>query len=458
MHFTQHYLACLSHASYLIGDESTGRAVVVDPQRDISAYLVEAEASGLSIELVIETHIHADFVSGHLELARATGAEIAYGLGADVDFPVHHLRDGERIGLGELVLEVRSTPGHTPESISVVIWRHAGDETPYGVLTGDTLFIGDVGRPDLLAAAGHDPDVMARNLYQSLHTKLLTLPDATRIFPAHGAGSACGRQLSTERQSTIGEQRQGNYALQAATEDAFVQLVTEGQPTRPRYFSYDAHRNTEAHPLFDERDTPRLVSIERLLELQAEGVQVLDTRSPDDFALAHVRGSINVGLDGRFAEFAGAVLDPGAGVMLVCDPGAELESKLRLARIGFDDVRGALADPLVAFLEHPEAIAQATRRTVAELDGDTLVDVRGPVETAEGTIPGSRLIPLARLLDELDTLDKAAPTVVYCAGGYRSSIAASVLRANGFQAVSDLIGGYAAWAESQTMELERPSQ
>ena len=458
MHFTQHYLACLSHASYLIGDETSGRAVVVDPQRDIGAYLVEAEASGLRIELVIETHIHADFVSGHLELARATGAEVAYGLGADIDFPVRQLRDNERIELGEVVLEVRSTPGHTPESISIVVWRRADDDTPYGVLTGDTLFIGDVGRPDLLAAAGHDPDTMARNLYHSLHTKLLTLPDATRIFPAHGAGSACGRQLSTERQSTIGEQRQGNYALQASTEDEFVELVTEGQPARPRYFSYDAQRNREAHDLFDERDAPRLVSLERLAQLHAEGVQILDTRTPEDFALAHVRGSINVGLDGRFAEFAGAVLDPNAGVAIVCDPGAELESKLRLARVGFDDVRGALADPLVAFLEHPEAIAQASRRSAAELDGQTLVDVRSPSETESGTIPGAHLIPLARLIDELDTLDRDAPTVVYCAGGYRSSIAASVLRANGFRDVSDLIGGYGAWAESQTMELERPSQ
>ena len=458
MHFTQHYLACLSHASYLIGDESSGRAVVVDPQRDVSAYLAEADASGLTIDLVIETHIHADFVSGHLELARASGAEIAYGLGADVDFPVRHLRDGDRIELGEVTLEVRSTPGHTPESISVVIWRHPGDDTPYGVLTGDTLFIGDVGRPDLLAAAGHDPDVMARNLYQSLHSKLLTLPDATRIFPAHGAGSACGRQLSTERQSTIGEQRRGNYALQAATEEDFVRLVSEGQPLKPRYFSYDARRNAEAHPLFDERDAPRLVSLERVLELTSEGVQILDTRSPDEFALAHIRGSINVGLDGRFAEFAGAVLDPRAGVVLVCDPGAELESKLRLARVGFDDVRGALADPLATFLEHPQSIAQGSRRNVAELAGETLVDIPGPGETAEGTIPGARLIPLTRLLDELDTLDPDAPTVVYCAGGYRSSIAASVLRANGFRAVSDLIGGYAAWVDSQTMELERPSQ
>ena len=457
MHFTQHYLSCLSHASYLIGDETTARAVVVDPQRDISAYLNEADVAGLTIELVIETHIHADFVSGHLELARATGAEIAYGVGADIGFPVRHLKDGERIELGEVVLEVRATPGHTPESISVVVWRRARDEAPYGVLTGDTLFIGDVGRPDLLVSAGLEPETMARSLYRSLHTQLLTLPDSTRIFPAHGAGSACGRQLSTERQSTIGEQRATNYALQAADEDEFVQLVTEGQPARPRYFAFDALRNREAHALFDERDTPRMLSIERVLALQADGVQVLDTRPPDEFALGHLQGSINVGLDGRFAEFAGAVLDPRSSVVVVCDPGAELESKLRLARVGFDDVAGALADPVAAFLTRPEVVAHARRRTPDELDAAALVDVRGPGETALGTIPGARLIPLACLVDELDSLDHDAPTVVYCAGGYRSSIAASVLRANGFSDVSDLIGGYGAWADRQ-IALERPSQ
>ena len=236
-----------------------------------------------------------------------------------------------------------------------------------------------------------------------------------------------------------------------------MQLVTEGQPARPRYFEHDARRNREAHPLFDEREAPRLLSIDRLLELRSNGTQVLDTRPPDEFALAHVAGSINVGLDGRFAEFAGAVLDPQAGIVLVCDPGSELESKLRLARVGFDDVEGALADPMVAFLDHPEVVAQARRRTAHELDGATLVDVRGPGETELGSIPDARLIPLARLLDDLDDLDRDAPTVVYCAGGYRSSIAASVLRANGFTDVADLIGGYAAWQDSQ-MAAERPSQ
>jgi len=447
MHFSQHYLDCLSHASYVVGDETTGRAVVVDPQRDVRGYLEEVAEANLRIELVIETHVHADFVSGHLELAAATGAEIGYGEAADVEFPIRKLRDRERIVLGDVVLEIRATPGHTPESISVVVYEHARDTVPYGVLTGDALFVGDVGRPDLLASAGLDPDTMARQLYQSLRTQVLTLPDATRVFPAHGAGSACGKQLSTETQSTIGDQRATNYALRARSEDEFVALVNEGQPARPRYFAHDAHVNREERPLFDERDTPHLLSIERVLELREQGAQLLDTRSPDEFSLAHLQGSINVGLEGRFAEYAGAVLDPSAPIVLVSDPGTELEAKLRLARIGFDNVAGALADPLLVFVQHPELVGQAMRRTASDLRDAVLVDVRGPAETERGIVPGARVIPLARLVEDLDQLDPDAPTIVYCAGGYRSSIAASLLRAHGFRDVSDVIGGYAAYEQ-----------
>ncbi|HEY2815265.1 MAG TPA: MBL fold metallo-hydrolase [Acidimicrobiales bacterium] len=446
MHFSQHYLECLSQASYVLGDESTGRAVVVDPQRDVHDYLAEAEEAGLHIELVIETHVHADFVSGHLELAAATGAEIAYGSEAKIDFPVRHLTDGERISLGDVTLEVRATPGHTPESISVVVYEHADDDTPYGVLTGDTLFVGDVGRPDLLSAAGQDPVDMARSLYRSLHTQLLTLPDMTRVFPAHGAGSACGKHLSTETQSTIGEQRETNYALRASSPDEFVVLVNEGQLAPPNYFAYDARVNREAHPLLDERDTPPLLSVERVLELQGRGAQLLDTRAPDDFALAHVAGSINVGLGGRFAEYAGAVLDPALPIIVVADPGTELEAKLRLARVGFDGVVGALADPVLVFVEHPSLVRQASRVTADDIDGRVLVDVRNPGETQLGIIPGARTIPLARLASELVSLDPEDPVVVYCAGGYRSSVAASLLRSRGFADVADIIGGYGAWA------------
>src|SRR5271165_477815 len=265
MIFTQHYLGCLSHASYLIGDETTGRAVVVDPRRDIDDYLSEAAEHGLRIERVIETHIHADFLSGHLELAAATGALISYGEDTEVEFPIVPLRDGQRISLGQVALEILATPGHTPESICIVVYENADDEVPYGVLTGDTLFVGDVGRPDLLADNGLSAETLARTLYGSRHDKLLKLPDATRVFPAHGAGSSCGKQLSSETSSTIGAQRRSNYALQPMSEERFVAVVTEGQPVRPHYFSYDAQRNREQRALLDETAAPPAMALAEVL-------------------------------------------------------------------------------------------------------------------------------------------------------------------------------------------------
>src|SRR6185437_9165268 len=287
------YLACLSHASYLIGDETTGRAVVVDPRRDIDDYLNEAAEHGLSIERVIETHIHADFLSGHLELAAATGACIAFGEGADVEFPVDSLRDGQRISLGEVTLEVLATPGHTPESICIVIYEHADDKIPYGVLTGDTLFVGDVGRPDLFETSGVSADSLAQRLYASLHGKLLKLPDTTRVFPAHGAGSTCGKQLSNETSSTIGEQRQNNYALQTVDVGQFVEAVTKGQSVRPRYFEFAAHRNRLLHPLLNGNPLP-LIDVDQVRHLATAGAILLDSREPADYACGHLRGAINV--------------------------------------------------------------------------------------------------------------------------------------------------------------------
>lgn len=452
MIFTDYYLECLSHASYLVGDESTGRAVVVDPQRDISGYLQEAEARGLHIERVIETHVHADFLSGHLELAAATGAVVSYGENARVDFPIEPLAHGQRLILGEVELEIRSTPGHTPESISVVVHEHAGDEVPYGVLTGDTLFVGDVGRPDLLAAIGVGPEDLARQLYRSLHGQILTLPDATRVFPAHGAGSACGKNLSTETRSTIGEQRRTNYALQPMTEDDFVAIVTEGQPLAPLYFSFDAQRNRQLRPLLTEDEAPPALGLDEVLALQADGAVVVDTREPLDFWAGHLRGSVNVGLQGRFAEYAGDVLAPHDAIVLVGDPGTDLEAKVRLGRIGFDRVVGRLDEPVRAFLDRPDLVERSSRLTVAELEarlrdtpGLVLLDVRNPGEFALGDIPGSRRLPLPALTRGLDSLDPGRPVAVYCATGYRSSIAASVLAARGFGDVSDVVGGYEAW-------------
>ncbi len=447
--FIQYYLDCLSQASYLIGDETTGRAAVVDPRRDIQEYLDDTAAAGLRIEFVIETHVHADFLSGHLELAAATGATIVYGDAADVHFPHRKVADGERIQLGEVSLEFRATPGHTPESMCIVVWETPGADTPYGVLTGDTLFIGDVGRPDLLSAQGQSPDDMARQLFRSLHTRVLTLPDATRVYPAHGAGSACGKNLSTERASTIGEQRRSNYALRLGTAGEFVQAVTEGQPPPPGYFARVAELNRESHELAHVEE-PALLSLEEVLRLQADGAAVLDVRSPEEFARGHLRGSVNVGLDGRFAEYAAQVVR--GDIVVACDPGRARDARMRLARVGLDSVIGALDQPGAAFVQHPEVTATASRLTASQLadvrtavPGLVLLDVRGPGERAEGAISGSVHIPLGQLRDRAGELDPARPVVTYCAGGYRSSIAASLLRASGFADVSDLIGGYQAW-------------
>jgi rhodanese-related sulfurtransferase/glyoxylase-like metal-dependent hydrolase (beta-lactamase superfamily II) len=455
MIFVQDYLQCLSHASYLIGDETTGRAVVVDPRRDVAIYLEQAAAEGLTIERVIETHIHADFLSGHLELAESTGSVISYGAGADLEFPVEHLGDGQRLSLGDVTLEIMATPGHTPESICILVYEHP-DDAPYGVLTGDTLFVGDVGRPDLLASSSADlsAEALARHLYHSLHEKLLNLPDATRIFPAHGAGSSCGKQLSSETTSTLGEQRRTNYALQPMSEQAFVAAVTEGQPPRPHYFEFDARRNRQNRPLL-EAEAPPSLSVDEVLALRAAGAVMLDTREPADFATGHFKGAVNVGLQGRFAEWSGGVLSPDRDVVLVGDPGLALESKIRLGRIGYDGVLGQLDDPAGTFASRPELAETSSRLTIeqlAELRGLEpdlqLVDVRSAGETVSGTLPGAREVPLSRLADSLSLLDPASPVVTYCAGGYRSQIAASVLVGAGFADVSDLLGGYAAWASA----------
>jgi hydroxyacylglutathione hydrolase len=449
--FLQYYLDCLSHASYLVGDEFSGRAVVVDPQRDISSYLADAADTGLAIERIIETHFHADFLSGHLELAAATGASICYGPGAVAEFPIEQLADGQVLDLGQVRLEVLATPGHTPESISLVVYAHGGGDVPYGVLTGDTLFIGDVGRPDLMASAGVTADALARQLYRSLHTRLLALPDDTRVFPAHGAGSACGRNLSTETSSTMGEQRRTNYALAEMTEEEFVGVVTEGQPTAPLYFPYSASRNRQARRLLDEAASPGL-AIDEVLARQAEGAVVLDTREPAEYAAGHLARSLNVGLGGRFAEYAGDVLRPEDSVLLVAEEGHEQEAKVRLARIGFDNVVGHLEAPVLVFVDHPELAVQSSRLTAVELRArlgkseDILVlDVRSPGEVAEGSIPGALNLALPRLVSRVDDVDRGRPVVTFCASGYRSSIAASLLSAAGHPDVSDLLGGYEAW-------------
>lgn len=492
MHFAQYYLDCLSQASYLIGDKTTGRAVLVDPRRDIDDYLHDAEAAGLRIELVIETHIHADFLSGHLELARATGATIAFGEAAETGFPVRRLRDGERISLGAddgqgVTLTVLATPGHTLESICLVLREHPDDDVPFGVLTGDTLFVGDVGRPDLLSAAGHTPQDMAARLHRSLHTKLLTLPDATRVFPAHGAGSACGRSLSSETSSTIGDQRRYNYALQPMPVDDFICLVTAGQPATPGYFAHDAALNRDGHPLLEPGPPPALTLDEALAARDRQGAVLLDCRPLAAYTRAHLTGSLHTSLDTRFAEYAGSVVTPGTPIVLLADPGTEQEARLRLARIGYDHVLGHLPDPAAVLDRMPE-LSSSSRRIrheelglgesrlagVAEAEGGRtggaesgdalptgslptdsvpadsgpadiqLIDVRNPAEYEAGALPGARNLPLAGLAHRIAELDPSRPVVLYCRSGNRSVIAAALLEAHGFAEVCDVIGGYDA--------------
>ncbi len=450
MIFKQYELGCLSLFSYLVGDETTGRAVVVDPQRDVSEYVADSERLGLRIERVIETHFHADFLSGHLELAAATGAVISYGTLAQPDFAFEGLAHRQRLSLGDVTLEIRHTPGHTPESISIVVFEHDGAE-PWGVLTGDALFIGDVGRPDLLTSIGFSADDLARQLYHSVHEQLLTLPDATRVYPAHGAGSACGKNLSTATESTIGEQRTTNYALAPMTEDQFVEAVTQGQSVAPLYFAFAANANRKERELLDETEEPPIFDVDLVAKQQADGVVVIDARPADQFASGHLRGSINVGLDGRFAEYAGDILRPGQSVVLVTEPGLEREARVRLARIGFDHVIGALTDITGQLAGRPDLAAPAPRITAAEVQEwrrrePTLqiVDVRNPSERLAGSLGDDVNLPLPTLLNRLGELDPQRPTVVYCAGGYRSATAASLLRASGFATVAELLGGYNA--------------
>lgn len=456
MKFIQYYLDCLSHASYLIADETTGRAVVVDPQRDVAEYLSDAKKYGYTIELVIETHFHADFLSGHLELAEATDAKIVYSSVAETEFESMGVADGERYSLGEVTLKFLHTPGHTPESLSIVVYERPDDQVPYGVLTGDALFIGDVGRPDLLASIGFTREELADKLYESLHNKLMPLPDATRVYPAHGAGSACGKNLSTDLWSTMGEQKETNYALRAPDKETFMALVTEGQPPAPSYFVYDAILNRKDRKLLDETKMPSAMTYEQVREAMNAGALLVDGRGPEEFALGHLRGAINVGLDGRYAEYAGSVVPTDIDIVLFTEPGQELEAKTRLARIGFDRVIGYLDHPFEAMFNHQDDAQMASRLTArafderaAQLSDLQIVDVRNPGEAAAGTIPNAVEIPVGQLPGRLGELDPAKPTVVYCAGGYRSSVAASLLRHNGFVDVSDILGGFGAWEESR---------
>jgi glyoxylase-like metal-dependent hydrolase (beta-lactamase superfamily II)/rhodanese-related sulfurtransferase len=451
----QFYLNCLAHASYLIGDKATGIAAVVDPQRDVDVYLSFAGQHGLRIAHVFLTHFHADFLAGHLELRDRVNATIYLGAAARAEYAFHPLHDGESVEFGRVRLTVLETPGHTPESISILVYDLDTSATsPQAVLTGDTLFVGDVGRPDLRAALGWSATDLGAMLYTSLHQKLLPLPDSSLVYPAHGAGSLCGKAISKETVSTIGEQRASNYALQPMSQEAFIDLVTADQPDAPAYFTYDAVLNSRERPTLDQALARELqpLTIDQLLDKQRQGAQILDTRDPGAFASAHLAGSINIGLVGQYATWAGTMLSREAPIVLIADPGTEVESALRLGRIGFDHVVGFLAGGLasadtgstrIVVTERLGADVAASR--LASATPPVIVDVRAPSERAQKRIDGSLHIPLNHLANRIPEIPRDRPVILHCAGGYRSSIAASLLQREGFADVSELAGGIAAW-------------
>jgi len=461
----QYYLGCLAHASYLIGDETAGTAVVVDPQRDVDGYIEDARRLGLSIDRVFLTHFHADFLAGHLELRDRVGARIYLGRRAEAEYDFVPIGDHERVQLGQVELEVLETPGHSPESISILVYDLERDGgRPYAVLTGDTLFIGDVGRPDLRASLGWSAEELGSLLYDSLHTKLLTLPDDTVVYPAHGAGSLCGKNLSTDTVSTIGVQRRYNYALQPMSREEFIRVVTAEQPDTPAYFTYDAVLNTKERPTLEQslEDELTPLTVDEVLALREGGAQLLDAREAADYAGGHLPGSVNIGLDGSYATWAGTILDSARPIVVVAEPGREREAAVRLGRIGFDNVSGYLAGGMQALEARADLVARSERITAATLaeqlaepDPPLVLDVRTEQEWRDERIGSSLNIPLSRLQERLDEVPRSQRIVVHCTTGYRSSIAMSLLQQAGTD-VADLVGGMNAWTASAPVALAAP--
>lgn len=446
----RYYLGCLAHASYLVG--SGGKAAVIDPQRDVDLYLDEAAKHGWKIEHVIETHLHADFVSGHNELARRTGARVYLGPGSGATFLHVEAREGTEIRFGNCRLTFLETPGHTLESVCVVLTDLGQPERAPIVFTGDTLFVGDVGRPDL--SPTHTPQELAAILYRSLHEKLLTLPDETVIYPAHGAGSLCGKQMSAEPSSTIGKQKLTNYALRAKSSEEFVRLLTDSMPARPEYFAREVDLNRRGAGSIADLPALQAFSAAEVLERQRQGAIVVDTRPAMQFAVAHVPGSVHIALTGQYASWAARILGLDSQLIIVGEDDEHVrESQLRLARVGVENVIGYLAGGVHSWIHDGHELDYIPQISVADFaelreregDGVAVLDVREPGEVASGAIDASTRIPLGELAKRTGELSKDRLLVVHCKGGYRSSIATSILRRAGFRDIANLTGGFDAW-------------
>jgi hydroxyacylglutathione hydrolase len=452
MNFEQFYLGCLAHASYMLASE--GEAVVVDPQRDVDLYLEAATAKQVSIRHIFETHLHADFVSGHRELSARTGAQIYIGKQAEATFPHVAIHDGFELRVGKMRIKALDTPGHTPESMCFVITDEEKSSAPWAILTGDTLFLGDVGRPDL--SRRHSPAQLAGMLYDSLHNKILKLADDVLVYPAHGAGSLCGRNMRAERVSTIGTERLTNYALQIKSREEFVSQLTSNLPARPAYFLQDAEINRTGAAALSDLPALTAIAPAELKTLLAEGGIALDVRPGEQFAAGHVPGSVNIALSGQFASWAGALLGLAARPVLIAESEeAVSEARMRLARIGLEDARGYLRGGIEAWREAELSLATLSQISVAALSeklqsaGLQVLDVRRQPEWEAGHIEAAAWWPLDNFKVSPPEIDHATPIAVHCKGGYRSMIACSLLQRAGFQKVLNVVGGFDAWQQAK---------
>ncbi|MBK7933358.1 MAG: MBL fold metallo-hydrolase [Acidobacteria bacterium] len=449
MQFKQFYLGCLSHASYYLGSE--GEAAIIDPQRDVQQYIDEADANGQKIKYVIETHSHADFVSGHIELAAKTGAAIIYGQRANTQFPTLKVKDGDELYVGKIKLRFLETPGHTPEGITIVAENTEDHDEPLKMFTGDTLFIGDVGRPDLIGSKGFTAEQMGSMLYDSLHNSILGFPDETEVYPAHGAGSLCGKSLSKETWSTLGNQRQFNYALQPMSKDDFIKIVAADQPEVPMYFPLSAAKNLEGSAALDKITAPRKLSTDEIRNF--DGV-VIDVRPSAGYGAGHIPNAINIWLEGQFASWTGTMIPIGTPIAIAADTVDQVdEAFMRLARIGHETATGYIL--MGDFTGEVRKTEQVPVSQVRELlnSGIQFVDVRRTAEYANGHASQTINLPLDKLPNEIGKLDPQKPTYIICQSGYRSSLGTSVLENAGFSEIYNVIGGTAAWI-SEGLETE----
>ena len=445
MQFKQFYLGCLAHASYYIGSEK--EAAVIDPQRDIKQYLDEADANGQKIKYVIETHSHADFVSGHIELAEKSGAEIVYGAKAKTEFPTHKVKDGDELTVGKINLKFLETPGHTPEGITILAEDTEDASEPVKMFTGDTLFIGDVGRPDLVGSRGFTAEQMGAMLYDSIHEKILPLPDETEVYPAHGAGSLCGKSLSKETWSTLGQQRKINYALQPMSKEEFIKIVAADQPEVPAYFPISAAQNLQGSTSLEDLPKPTKLSTGEIENF--DGV-VLDIRTGEEFGAAHVPNAINIGLGGQFASWAGTLITIGTAVAIVAENQEQVdEAFMRLARVGIETVKGfILINDYTGATKQVEQVSVEQAKEATKDAGVQFVDVRRVAEHAAGHAPNTINLPLDSLAKEVGKLNPEKPTFVLCQSGYRSSLGTSILENAGFKEIYNVIGGTKAWMDA----------